>query len=156
AGGSGQTATLTFTALNRSAGATVNFTAGAGQTLGTTNGKIVFSTTAPALTGSGTGIIKGAVVTDAAAGGFNLATYTAGGVSAVTSYQSLSTATNGNNANDNVLVTSSTAVGATDTVNAVLIRGNNVTLSGGALTVGSGVVAFSGTGNAVSASSLPL
>src|SRR5262249_36934713 len=46
--GSGQSATLPFASLARSAGATVNFTAGAGQTLGSASNKIVF-TSAPAL-----------------------------------------------------------------------------------------------------------
>jgi len=63
-----------------------------------------------------------------------------------------------------VLVTANTALTVSDSVNAVLIRGNNITISGAAgntLTVGSGTtqsgtLASSGTGNTVSVPILAL
>src|SRR5262249_46387830 len=110
-------------------------------------------------------IIKGATTTDAATGGYNLATYAAGNsVTALApgSYQSLS-ATGGNATSDNVLVTSSVNLTSSGSVNAVLIRGNNITVSGAAgttLTVGSatqsGTVAGSGTGNTISVPTVAL
>src|SRR5262245_13511447 len=88
---------------------------------------------------------------------FNLATATGGStasIAALTSYQTLSTSTNGNAASDNVLVTSNTTIGVTDTVNAVLVRGANVAISGGVLTVGTGMVATSRAGNTISTTGL--
>src|SRR5262249_11267814 len=76
-GGAG--VTLTAASLTRNAGATVSFQAGSGQTLGSAGNKITF-TSSPSLT---SGIIQGATTTDAAAGGFNLATYGANGVAAL-------------------------------------------------------------------------
>ena len=110
------------------------------------------------------GIIQGGTVTDATSfasntSGFNLATYGANGVAALTTYQTLST-TGGNTASDNVLVTSSTALTSSDTVNAVLFVGDGINISGGSgisLTVGSGMVASTGgtsTGDIISVPSL--
>src|SRR5262249_49794774 len=115
-------------------------------------------TTAPTLA---SGIIKGATTTDAAAGGFNLATYGANGVAALGTYASLST-TGGNANTDNVLVTTSTGPIISDTVHAVLIRGDGITISGtagAALTVASGMVASGGgttTGDTLSVPTLAL
>ncbi len=134
--GTGQSAALTFTSLSRNPGATVNFTAGAGQTLGTASNQVLF-TDAPTLTGN---IIKGGTTQDnntnvtvggsafTNSSGFNLATYGANGITALTTYQTL--LSSGNLSTDNVLVSSSTALTAADTVNAALLVGNGIVISG--------------------------
>jgi autotransporter-associated beta strand protein len=157
--GSGQNAVLTFNSLSRSAGASVNFVAGAGQTLGSGSNQIKFVNTPGGFTNS---VIKGATTTDAANGGFNLASFAAAnGVFALASYQSLSTS-GGNSNTDNVLVTSSTGPIISESVNAVLIRGDGIVVSGAAgaaLTVGTGMIASSGgtgTGNIFSVPTVTL
>src|SRR5204863_8514605 len=79
---------VTFGTYTRNVGGTVNFVAGGGaQTLGSATNQVIFNqATAASLTN---GIIKGATVTDPAAGNFNLATAAAGGttvVAALTTY----------------------------------------------------------------------
>src|SRR5262249_25457199 len=94
--GSGGSVLLTANAVNRLAGATANLVAGGGQTLGMAANQIIINV-APSLL-LANGIIKGITVTDAATGGFNLATATGSttaSVAALTSYQTLST-TGGN------------------------------------------------------------
>ena len=169
--GSGHTVTLSGGTLTRSQGATVNFKAGTG-TLGGTGASAnqILFVTSPVPTGGTTNgnspILPYATVTDATSfpgntTGFNLATYGANGIAALTTYKTLSTSANGNNPNDNVLVTTSTTVAVSDTVNSVLLIGNGITVGGTAagavLTVGSGAVGSSGglvTGNTLSVSQL--
>ncbi len=158
--GTGQTANLTFGSLVRNAGATVNFTAGVGQTLGGSP-KVVFTTapTAPTLTN---GILQGATTTDATtfAGnttGFNLANYGANGVVAQTTYTALPAS--GAGAATNYIATASTALTASESVNALLIVGSGITVSGNSgsiLTLTTGAVASTGTGNMVSVPTLAL
>ncbi len=157
AGTGGSIALTSSATLTRNAGSDINFVAGGGQTLGSATNQIIFNV-APTtlLTGTTNGIVKAATVTDAATGGFNLATATGtttSSIAAVTTYQTLM-AGGGNAATDNVLVTASTAMTAADTVQAILIRGDSITVSGSALTVGSGLIASSGgttTGDTISA-----
>src|SRR5439155_7868447 len=129
AGASGS-AVLTFGTLTRFVGGALTFAAGNGQTLGTATNQILF-TTAPALTNA---IIKGAITNDATsiAGtnttGINLATYGAGGVTALTAYTALPVS--GSSATTNYIATTSTALSASETVNALLIVGDNIGLTG--------------------------
>ena len=162
--GTGASATLTAQSLTRTAGATISFQAGSGQSLGsagTTANQITFSSL-PSLSN---GIITGATVTDATsfAGnttGFNLATYGPNGVAALTSYTTLPPS--GSSATTNYLVTSSTALTASESVNALLIVGDGITISGATgttLTLSSGMLAGTGgtsTGNTVSVPTLAL
>src|SRR5262249_52804738 len=97
--------------------------------------------------------------------GLNLAAVSGTGpfkVVPLTTYQALSTSMNGNASTDNVFVTGSTAIGTTDTVNAVLLQGNGITISGtgSTLTVNSGTIAATNggttSGNTISAGTLAL
>ncbi len=108
----------------------------------------------------GESIIPYATVTDAStavtiggsgatnSGGYNLATVNGSNqLVALTSYQALST-TGGNSSTDNVLVLSTPAAIATDTVNALLVVGDGVNVKGAAgaiLNVVSGQVASNDT-----------
>src|SRR5205823_1901874 len=70
-------------------------------------------------------------------------------VVALTSYQALSTTATLNNATDNVLVTGNASIAVSQSVNAVLIVGDGVTVGGAAgttLTVARGVASTGGTG----------
>src|SRR5262249_15440971 len=109
---------------------------GGAQALGTTD-VVTFSATP--LTGSGTGIIKGAIVTDTAAGTVNLATSTGSApfsVSALTTYPAF--VAGGNAAGDNVLISANATLTAANAANSYLIRGDNIQISasaGGPLTL---------------------
>ena len=163
--GSSASATLTLTSLARSAGAALSFQAGSSQTLGSANNQIIVNQAPSALLTNG--IIKGVTVADATTfsgntTGFNLATATGSSTSsigALTTYQTLST-TGGNAATDNVLVTASTALTANDTVNAALLVGDAINISGAVtLNLGSGTLASTGgtsKGNTVSVATLAL
>src|SRR5262249_30171833 len=102
--GAGSSVALTAGGVGRNPGATANLVAGAGQVLGSATTQLLVNVAASALLTNG--IIKGFTVTDGAAGGFNLATATGNTapstISALTTYQTLSTTTNGNSASDNV------------------------------------------------------
>ena len=172
--GAGSSVTLTATTvLGRSAGATANLVAGNGQILGSATNKIILNVPAPALLNNG--IIKGFTVTDGSTGGFNLVTASGSPVSLsalpLASYTALS-ATGGNTVTQNILIDpTQTGFGAptgaitSDTVNAILIRGDGITVSGAAgavLTVGgtsgtAGMVVTSGgttTGDTISVPTL--
>ena len=132
--GSGGSVALIANSVNRSAGATANLAAGSGQTLGSAANQIIINVPSSAVLTNN--IIKGFTVTDAAGGGFNLATATGSSTSTISalptaSYATLST-TGGNTSADNVLVTAATGPIASDTVNAILIQGDNVAITGSA------------------------
>src|SRR5207248_860617 len=103
------------------------------------------------------GIIKGFTVTDAATGGFNLATASGGANAVIAAFNSYVTTLGGNLATDNVLLTSSPASlpAGTDPINSLLLRGDGINVSGAVgaiLSVASGTVASSGgttTGNSI-------
>ncbi len=157
--GTGQTATLTFGSLTRTAGATVNYTAGVGQTLGSSS-QILFTTNPTTITFNG--VLQGATTTDATAGGsgtgFNLANYNAAtGVVAQTVYTTLPTSGTGSTTT-NYIATTSTALAGNFSANALLVAGSGITVSAPAnstLTLGSatqaGTLAVTGgTGNVIS------
>ncbi len=137
--GAGGSVVLTANVPGRNGGGTANLVAGNGQILGSATNQIILNVPASAILNNG--IIKGFTVTDGSTGGFNLATATGTStatVAALTTYATLSTS-GGNTSADNVLVTASTALTASDTVNAILIRGDGINISGAAgttLTVG--------------------
>lgn len=151
--GAGQA--LAFNAMTavRNTGATVNFVAGGGQTLGSATNQVNITAVPAALLLAG-GIVPFATVTDATtvAGnttGFNLATATGATGASIAAFT-------GYNAS-NVLVTGSQVLSGT--VNAVLIVGDGVNVSGASLAVTSGVIATAGgntTGNTVSVSTVSL
>ena len=154
-------ATITASALNRNTGATVNFEATGTQILGSTSDEIEFGT----LPAPVNGIFPFATVTDGSNynGGFNLATYAANGIAALpkTSYTPQAALTfTGSDSTANVLVTSNLTlpVGG-DTVNAILVFGDGITVTGPAgttLGVGSGQVAVSGATSLGDTISAPL
>ena len=146
AAGSGTTA-LTFGTYTRNIGGMVNFVAGAAgnQTLGT-NDAITF--TADPRTN---GILRGAIVTDQASGLVNLATSGTAApfsLSALTAYTNTNLATGGA-ATDNDLYTASTATTGAISANAILIRGDDITISGAnTMTLsGAGMFVFADNGN---------
>ena len=122
--GTGGSTILTFASLTRAAGGMLTFAAGNGQTLGSTTNEILFTTT-PTLSVS---VIKGAVTNDAAAGTINLASYGASGIVALASYTAFTGTTTDNG--QNILITNAATLTASTTPNAVLIRGDGVSVSG--------------------------
>ena len=116
------------------------------------------------------GIIKGATVTDASTGGFNLATATGATTASISALPAASYTVlpaTGASPTANYIATASTALTTSETVNALLIRGDNITISGVAgttLTVGgasgsAGMLVTSGgttTGDTISVPTLAL
>ena len=174
--GAGSSVTLIANVVGRNAGATANLVAGGGQTLGSATNQFLINLPASALLNNG--IVKGFTVTDAAIGGFNFATATGTSTASISAlplagYTALS-ATGGNTATQNVLVDASqtgfgapTGAIASDSVNALLIRGDGVNISGApgaVLTVGgasgtAGMLVTSGgtsIGNTISIPTLAL
>ena len=163
--GAGASVVLTAGIVGRNAGATANLVAGGGQTLGSATNQIIINVPSPAVLTNG--IIKGFTVTD----GGQRRLQPGHGAPAVRTASHrrpdhLRDAVHRPAAtppSDNVLVTATpTGAIATDTVNAVLIRGDGITISGAAgatLTVGTGMVASSGgttTGDTISVPTLAL
>ena len=75
--------------------------------------------------------------------GFNIASYGANGVTALTSYTTLPSS--GASGSLNYIVTGSTPISIAESVNALLVIGDNILLSGAALTIGTGMLATSGS-----------
>ena len=143
--GSAEITTAIFYRVN---GATVNFQAAGTQTLGTSANEILVTQFSTAFGGAGpvNNIFPYATVTDHTAfnNGFNLAAYGADGIEALpsSSYTPQTSLTySASDSTANVLVTTSLALTASDTVNAMLLVGDGITVSGPAgstLTAGSG------------------
>ena len=148
----GPNAILTFGSFARAAGnGTVNFSAGAGQTLDTATNQIIF-TTAATLTN---GIIKGATVTDSTTfsgntTGFNLATNNGNNVVAMTltttNAYTVGLPASGSSATANYLVTSSTALTASESVNALLLVGDGININAPAIAGIGGITLTNTTG----------
>ena len=140
----GGTLSFTATMLVRSPGATVNFN---GTGLGGASNHVIF-TTAPTATN---GILPYGIVNNN-----DFATYSNGtniGIGAPQVAGFYATTLVGATATSNVKLTANDVVqGAAQTVNSLLIVGNNITVGGtGALTLGSGGLAVNGTGDTISA-----
>ena len=160
----GGAATITASVLNRNTGATVNYQAAASQILGSTSDEIIFGgfSSTPTNAASVNGIFPYGTVADGSSfnGGFNLASYGARGIIALPSNSYTPQAAlsfSGSDSTANVLVTSNlTLPAAGDTVNAILVFGDGITVTGPAgstLGVGSGQVVANGgtsTGNTFS------
>ncbi len=152
----GGNAIISAGSLTRNSGATANFQAATGQLMGSAADQVNFST-APTSFEIG-GILPFATVTDANTtdhltgggtvsntAGYNLATLGANGITALTTYQTLST-TGGNSSTDNVLVTATPATGvAAEAINSLFMLGDGINISGAtpttALTLVGGTVA---------------
>ena len=122
--GPGGATILNFASLTRLPGGQLTFAAGNGQTLGSATNEILF-TVAPILS---VGIIKGAITNDAATGTINLAAYGATGIGALGTYTAFTgTATDDS---QNVIITTTGTETTGTTPNAILIRGDGITVSG--------------------------
>jgi autotransporter-associated beta strand protein len=157
----GAVASLTFggnAGLVIAPDATLNFTTGTSQILGSANNQILFLNP-PTLTN---GILKGATTTDgnvftANPSGYNLASYgttgitaLGGGLGGVGAYTTLPTS--GATGTTNYIATATTALTAPESVNALLVLGND-TISGATsstLTLTSGTLAIDGNNAVVS------
>ena len=161
--------TITTGNLYRFTGATVNYQTVGSQIMGSANNQFQVGTFGSSFSISGAGEINNvfpyAVVTDGTAfnGGFNLATLGGNGIQALPS-GSYATSLTGNPATDstaNLLVTTATSpisLAASDTINSMLLVGNGITvtgITGTSLTVGSGMVASTGSTGSTDTISVP-
>ncbi|HZJ17069.1 MAG TPA: autotransporter-associated beta strand repeat-containing protein, partial [Chthoniobacteraceae bacterium] len=140
----GQPTKLSANTLTRQANSYASFR-GYGADLGSANNQLVFlGNISPLLV---SGILPFATL--AKAGDLDFATYdVTRGILAATALSTLAGAT----AKDNVKLTANSAVASPTTVNAVLISGNGVAITGGSqLLIGSGLLASSGAGNSIGA-----
>ena len=140
----GQLASLSFNSLTRQINSDLAFR-GYGQDLGSANNQIFFYT--PLTSQLSNGILSFATL--AKAGDLDFVTYDPSrGIFAAPFRNSLTGAT----AYDNVKLTANSAVASPTTINALLISGNGITVSGASqLTVGTGLIVSSGLNNAVNA-----
>ena len=161
----GSPATITTGILYRYSGATVNFQTVGTQILGGASNQIGIGSfgSSPVPAGVVNGVLPYAVVTDHTTfnSGFNLATVSAAGqVQALpqASYTPVGSLTyTSTDSTANLLLNSSLALAASDTVNAMLLVGNGINVSGAAgftLGVGSGQIVSTGGTNTVSVPNL--